>query len=119
MFIVPGSTSTKTGTAPRRTNAFAVETNVYDGMMTSSPGVRSSRIAASSSACVHELVRSTRDDPVMAARRSELRTVHGPSPESDWLPIASATCSRSVPTRVGQLNRTSLIGSCTSRACRA
>ena len=30
--------STNTGTAPRSTNAFAVDTNVNDGMMTSSPG---------------------------------------------------------------------------------
>ena len=33
-----GRMSTNTGTAPRSTNAFAVETNVNDGMITSSPG---------------------------------------------------------------------------------
>jgi len=37
-------------TAPRRTTAFAVETNVNDGLITSSPGFKFERIAAISSA---------------------------------------------------------------------
>ena len=48
--------STKTGTAPRSTKALAVETNVNDGMITSSPSARSSSMAAISSACVQEVV---------------------------------------------------------------
>ena len=51
--IRPGSsvrvsalTSTNTGTAPRRTNAFAVETKVNDGMITSSPGETSASCTA-------------------------------------------------------------------------
>ena len=50
MLSVSGRMSTNTGVAPRSTNALAVETNVNDGMMTSSPGPRSSSIAAISSA---------------------------------------------------------------------
>ena len=42
--------STNTGTAPRSTKALAVETKVYDGMMTSSPGPTSARMAAISRA---------------------------------------------------------------------
>ena len=42
--------STNTGTAPRSTNAFAVDTNVNDGISTSSPGSRSSSSADISSA---------------------------------------------------------------------
>ena len=48
--------STNTGVAPRRTKALAVETNVKDGMITSSPGPTPLRIAAISSAAVHEWV---------------------------------------------------------------
>jgi len=44
--------------APRSTNSFAVDTKVNDGMMTSSPGCRSTRSAAISSAAVHECVKS-------------------------------------------------------------
>ena len=38
MFRVSGRLSTKTGIAPSLTTALAVETNAYEGMMTSSPG---------------------------------------------------------------------------------
>ena len=58
MFSVSGRMSTNTGTPPRSTNAFAVETKVYDGMMTSSPGPMSASIAAISSAAVQECVSS-------------------------------------------------------------
>ena len=51
--------STNTGVAPRRTKAFAVETNVNDGMITSSPGPTPERIAAISKAAVQECVSST------------------------------------------------------------
>ena len=49
---VSGSISTNTGTAPRRTTALAVDTKVKDGMITSSPGFRSHRMAAISNAAV-------------------------------------------------------------------
>ena len=61
-----GRTSQNTGRAPRSTNAFAVDTNVNDGTITSSPGWMSSSSAAISSACVQEVVSS-------AARRAEHR----------------------------------------------
>ena len=38
IFSVSGRMSMNTGTPPRNTNALAVEENVYDGMMISSPG---------------------------------------------------------------------------------
>ena len=80
MLSVSGRTSTNTGTAPRRTKALAVETKVNDGMMTSSPGPMSARIAAISSAAVHECVSSARRAPVRspATPRSLVKT---PSPE--------------------------------------
>ena len=52
-----GRMSTKTGVAPRSTKALAVETNVKDGMITSSPGPTSASSAAISSAAVQECVR--------------------------------------------------------------
>ena len=50
--------SAKTGRAPARTNAFAVETNVKDGRMTSSPGPTAQRSAAISSAAAQDVVSS-------------------------------------------------------------
>ena len=44
---------------PRRLNAFAVETKVYEGRMTSSPGFKSAKSADISRASVHEFVRKT------------------------------------------------------------
>jgi hypothetical protein len=51
-----GRMSTNTGTAPRKTKALAVETNVYDGMMTSSLAFTSASRAAISSPAVQECV---------------------------------------------------------------
>jgi hypothetical protein len=59
MLQVSSRISTNTGVAPRSTNAFAVDTNVNDGMRTSSPGPTSDSIAAISSAAVQECVSST------------------------------------------------------------
>ena len=56
MFKVSSRTSTNTGVAPRKTKAFAEDTKVKDGMITSSPSLISARIAAISSDAVHELV---------------------------------------------------------------
>jgi hypothetical protein len=49
--------STNTGTAPLRANAFAVETKVNEGGITSSPGCTPIVSAASSSACVPDGVK--------------------------------------------------------------
>ena len=73
--------SANTGTAPRSTNAFAVETKVNDGMITSSPGARSSSSAAISSAAVQLWVSRAREAPVSAASSPWQRLVNGPSPE--------------------------------------
>ena len=52
----PTSTSTYTGVAPRKANALAVDTNVNDGMMISSPGPAPMSKAACSRAAVAECV---------------------------------------------------------------
>jgi len=70
-----------TGFAPRRTNAFAVETNVNEGTMTSSPGWVSRRIADNSSASVHDVVRSALGAVVVSSMSFCARFVNGPSPE--------------------------------------
>ena len=57
IFNVPEVTSTNTGTPPRKTTAFAVEVNVNEGIMTSSPDLISHKIEAISKAAVPELVR--------------------------------------------------------------
>jgi hypothetical protein len=66
IFNVSGLMSTNTGTARRRTTAFAVETKVNDGIMTSSPGSNPERIAAISNAAVHECVRIASTTPRLA-----------------------------------------------------
>ena len=68
--------STKTGTAPRSAKALAVETKVNDGMITSSPGRRSSSSAAISRAWVHEGV--SRHGAPPTQRRQQVR---GPAGE--------------------------------------
>ncbi len=54
IFKVSGLISTKTGTAPLSTKALAVETNVKEGKITSSPTLISERMAAISRAVVQE-----------------------------------------------------------------
>jgi hypothetical protein len=56
---VSGRISTKTGFAPRKTNALAVEVKVNEGRMISSPCRESMSIAAISKAAVHDVVSST------------------------------------------------------------
>jgi hypothetical protein len=89
MFNVSGRMSTNTGTAPRSTNAFAVDTKVNDGMITSSPRVRSASSAAISSAAVHECVSSALRAPIAFSSQALQRRVNGPSPER-W-PFACAS----------------------------
>ena len=81
MFIVSGRISTKTAFAPRRTNASAVDTNVYDGIITSSPGCISAKIAAISVACVHDVVNKAFLVPVVFSIHSEHFFVNSPSPQ--------------------------------------
>ena len=96
--------STKMGLAPRRTTALAVETNVYDGRMTSSEGPKSHRIAAISRAEVQDVVSSTRWAPKLRSSIFSARLVNGPLPLA-WPPeIAWLTYSSSEPTMEGLLN---------------
>jgi len=62
MFSVSSRTS-KTGVAPRRTNAIGSQRKLYDGMITSSPACMSRRRAAISSAAVQEWVRRALAQP--------------------------------------------------------
>ena len=73
---------------PSRATALAVETNVYDGRMTSSPGPRSHRIAAISSAAVHDGVISTFSMPYSRSISSAQALVKCPSPAI--LPLVTA-----------------------------
>ena len=59
-----------------------------DGMITSSPGTRSNRIADMSRAWVHEVVSSARGAPTMSVSRVVASLVNGPSPASG--PVAMA-----------------------------
>ncbi len=70
-----------TGTAPRSTKAFAVETKVKDGVMTSSPGSRSSSSAASSRADVLDCVSSALAQPVRCSIDCWQRLVKEPPPD--------------------------------------
>ena len=70
--------STNTGTAPRRANAFAVDTKVNDGMITSSPGPMSDRSADISRAPVQEWVSSARRQPRASSSHAPQRLLNGP-----------------------------------------
>ena len=75
-----GRMSTKTGTPPRSANAFAVDTNVNDGMITSSPGTMLPRRAAISSAPVQECVSSALTQPTCSSSQAWQRREKMPSP---------------------------------------
>jgi hypothetical protein len=74
---------------PRSTKAFAVDTKVKDGMITSSPLFRSSSSAAMSSAEVHEWVSSALAQPVRCSIHWWQRLVKAPSPDKCKFPSAS------------------------------
>mgnify|MGYP005833694811 CR=1 FL=1 len=80
MFSVSGRMSTNTGRAPSRTNALAVDTNVYDGMITSSPGSSSHSMGAISCAAVPEGTSSTRGTPNRSSISRQQAWVKCPSP---------------------------------------
>ena len=75
--------STNTGVAPRSTKAFAVETNVYDGIITSSSGPTSASIADISNAAVHEWVKSALSQPRLDSSQLWHFCVNKPSP-ANW-----------------------------------
>src|SRR5258708_582904 len=104
MFRVSGRISTKTGFAPARTTALAVDTNVNEGMITSSPGLRSQSIAASSRAEVHDGVISTLGIAKRSSRSRAQPLVKKPSAAMFPLLIALAMYSISFPVTKGLLN---------------
>src|SRR5438067_1729665 len=112
-FRVSDRISTNTGDAPRSTNALTVDGNVNGETMNSSPGLMFSSSAASSSACVHDVVSSTLL-PSASSRSSVARRVYSPSPEMWPRANASATYSSSLPRHAGRLNG---IFSTTRRSC--
>ena len=77
--------STKTGVAPRRAKALAVETKVKEGMITSSPGPTPDSIPAISSACVHDVVSMTVWAPVIDFSCSSQAWTNRPPPVSEPL----------------------------------
>src|SRR5438132_6198320 len=105
----------KTGRAPRKTNAFATDTNVNEGTITSSPGEISRSSAAISSACVQDVVRSAFTTPSSDSRSWWQRRLKGPSPDTWPEAIAALMYSISRPSKLGRLKGTShssvLIGS--------
>src|SRR6185503_6307002 len=79
---VASSMSANTGRAPTRSTALAVDTNVNEGQITSSPSPTPSASSASSIACVHDVVSSTRFTCSRAWRRVSTLRQNGPSPLS-------------------------------------
>jgi hypothetical protein len=75
---VRGSMSQKTRPAPWRANASPVLVKVKDGTITVSPSSRSSSIADSSRAAVHDVVISTSAEPVSARRIAAARRANSP-----------------------------------------
>ena len=90
MLRVSERESTKTGTAPYSAKALAVDTKVYDGTITSSPGFKSHKRADISSAWVQEVVSRVRTVPVVERIFSSTRCVNLPLPEVCPPMIASA-----------------------------
>ena len=104
MFMVSGLMSMNFRRARWPTKAVAVEEKVNDGRMTSSPGSRWQRAAASSSALVPLVVSRAR----LASKRCSIHSLHclvkAPSPQILRLSIACWMFWNSVPTNGGLLN---------------
>jgi hypothetical protein len=98
MFSVSGRMSTNTGTPPRTATALAVETNVNEGMITSSPGPIPARMIAISSAAEQEGVISASAQPTRSRSHSEQRRPKTPLPDSWPSAMASSMLACSRPT---------------------
>lgn len=98
------SESAKIIFAPLRINAFAVDTNVYEGIMTSSPGFIFNNKAEISNALVQEFVINVFLKPYRFSKNSSHFLVNIPSP--DILPEATACFIYfvSLPVKNGLLN---------------
>ena len=104
MFGISNSLSQKTIFAPRRTNAFTEETNVYEGAMISSPVFVFINIAAISRASVHEVVSNTFLNPNLFSKKSWHLFVKRPSPEIFLVSTDSKIYFVSLPVKYGLLN---------------
>lgn len=104
MFGVSFSESANTTFAPRRMKAFAVDTNVYDGIITSSPGLMFNRRAEISKEPVHEFVINVFLNLYLFSKNSSHFLVNIPSP--DILPEVTACFIYfiSLPVKNGLLN---------------
>src|SRR5262249_34130540 len=105
-YSVSSGMSAKTGRAPRRTTALTVEENVNAGTITSSPGPRSWRRAAISSACVQDVVSRTRGAPRSSSSTPWARREKGPSPEMCRFATASRMYSGAPAAAWGTLKGT-------------
>ena len=97
--------SAKISFAPRISKASAVETNVYDGIITSSPGWMSRSRADISRASVHEVVRSIFEfgESWMISSKAVACFVNGPSPENRREAIAADILVSSAPVEYARL----------------
>ena len=103
-FRVSGLQSAKIGVNPCIAKAFAVDTNVNEGTITSSLGRASTISADISSADVQELVRSAACALVSSRRRVSQACVNGPLPDSLPLRTTSDTQLSASGISVGRLN---------------
>ncbi len=94
---VSGAMSANTGVAPAFATAAAVPGCVNDGTTASSPGPSSASVTASSSAALHEAVRTTSGEPSRSRKRSVQSAANRPPPATEPLAAACATYSPARP----------------------
>src|SRR5687768_16740594 len=104
MFKVSGRMSTNTGRAPERTNALAVDTKVYEGRTTSSPGPTLQRIDAISRPAVHDGIIRAREIPNLSCRMAAQPLEKRPSAAISARETAWLTYSSSLPDTYALLN---------------
>ena len=102
MFIVSGRRSTKTGTAPRSAIAFAHDTNVNEGKMTSSPGSMPTPSRARCSATVPFVTATTCSAPMKRAKSLWKRSMNSPFEEIQVLSRHCWTYAISLPPSSGR-----------------
>src|SRR5436190_15247117 len=103
-FSVSGRTSTKTGLAPSRTNALAVEEKVNEGRITSSPGPSPHKRAAISSADVQEFTIDSEAIQNRSRNRRSQLLVKWPSLAIPAEEITRSTFFAAASARNGRLN---------------
>jgi len=103
MFSVSHRESMKTGRAPKRAKALAIDTNVKDGTLTSSPGFSERSSADISNACVQDEVSRSRPAVVVSPIDASTHWVNLPFPELCSLSMVSARRLRSSTVISGRL----------------